>query len=162
MSGYRTVIVGTDGSDSSFRAVDQAAAFAAHEKAKLVIASAYIPHAEKGSWSRAPSHDYVADPGAADSLGSEGYKLHGTAPVYEILHDARDRATAAGAQDIEERAIEGAAVDALIHLAKDVKADLLVVGDVGLDSVAGRLLGSVPAEVARKAKIDILIVHTAG
>jgi nucleotide-binding universal stress UspA family protein len=52
-------------------------------------------------------------------------------------------------------------VEALIHLANDVKADLLVVGDVGLDSVAGRLLGSVPADVARKAKIDILIVHTA-
>jgi nucleotide-binding universal stress UspA family protein len=162
MSGYRTVIVGTDGSDSSLRAVDQAAAFAAQEKAKLIIASAYIPHVEKGSWSRAPSHDYVADPRAADSLGGEGYKLHGGAPVYEILHDARDRAKAAGAQDIEERAIEGAAVDALVHLARDVKADLLVVGDVGLDSVAGRLLGSVPADVARKAKIDILIVHTAG
>jgi nucleotide-binding universal stress UspA family protein len=162
MSGYRTVIVGTDGSDSSLRAVDHAAGFAAQQKAKLIIASAYIPHVEKGSWSRAPSHDYVADARAADSLGGEGYKLHGTAPVYEILHDARDRAKAAGAQDIEERAIEGAAVDALVHLAKDVKADLLVVGDVGLDSVAGRLLGSVPAEVARKAKIDILIVHTAG
>jgi nucleotide-binding universal stress UspA family protein len=162
MSGYRTVIVGTDGSVSSFRAVDQAAAFAAQEKAKLIIASAYIPQVEKGGWSRPPSHDYVADPRAADSLGSEGYKLHGGAPVYEILHDARDRAKAAGAQDIEERAIEGAAVDALTHLAKDVKADLLVVGDVGLDSVAGRLLGSVPADVARKAKIDILIVHTAG
>ena len=40
--------------------------------------------------------------------------------------------------------------------------DLLVVGDVGLDTVAGRLLGSVPAEVARRAKVDILIVHTAG
>jgi nucleotide-binding universal stress UspA family protein len=88
--------------------------------------------------------------------------LHGGAPVYEILRDARDRAKAAGAQNIEERAIEGAPVDALIHLAQDVKADLLVVGDVGLDSVAGRLLGSVPADVARKAKIDILIVHTAG
>jgi nucleotide-binding universal stress UspA family protein len=162
MSAYRTVIVGTDGSDSSFRAVDQAAAFAAQEKAKLIIASAYIPHAEKGSWSRAPSPDYVADSRAADSLGGEGYKLHGTAPVYEILHDARDRAKAAGAQDIEERAIEGAPVEALVHLAKDVKADLLVVGDVGLDSVAGRLLGSVPADVARKAKIDILIVHTGG
>jgi nucleotide-binding universal stress UspA family protein len=48
-----------------------------------------------------------------------------------------------------------------VHLAADAKADLLVVGDVGLDSVAGRLLGSVPADVARKAKIDILIVHTA-
>jgi nucleotide-binding universal stress UspA family protein len=41
MSGYRTVIVGTDGSDSSFRAVDRAAAFAAQENAKLIIASAH-------------------------------------------------------------------------------------------------------------------------
>jgi nucleotide-binding universal stress UspA family protein len=30
-----------------------------------------------------------------------------------------------------------------------------------LDSTAGRLLGSVPDTVARKAKIDILVVHTA-
>lgn len=161
MSGYRTVIVGTDGSASSLRAVDRAGAFAAREKAKLIVASAYIPTVEKGGWSRAPSHDHVADPRAADSLGGEGYKLHGGAPIYAILRDARERAKGAGAQDIEERAIEGAAVDALVHLAEEVQADLVVVGDVGLDSVAGRLLGSVPADVARKAKIDILIVHTA-
>ena len=54
------------------------------------------------------------------------------------------------------------AVEAIVHLAEEVNADLLVVGDVGLDTVAGRLLGSVPADVARRAKIDILIVHTAG
>ena len=48
-----------------------------------------------------------------------------------------------------------------MKLVQEVDADLLVVGDVGLDSVAGRLLGSVPAEVARRARIDILIVHTA-
>ena len=162
MSGYRTVIVGTDGSDSSMRAVERAGAVAAHDNAKLIIASAYIPHVEKGGWSRAPSHDHVSDPRAADSLRGEGYKLHGEAPVYEALHDARDRAKAAGAHDIEVRAIEGAAVDALMHLAEQTKADLLVVGDVGLDTVAGRLLGSVPANVARKAKIDILIVQTAG
>jgi nucleotide-binding universal stress UspA family protein len=162
MGGYRTVIVGTDGSDSSMRAVERAGAVAAQEEARLIIASAYIPHVERGGWSRAPSHDHVSDPRAADSLRSEGYKLHGGAPVYEILHDARDRAKSAGAHDIEERAIEGAAVDALVHLAEQTKADLLVVGDVGLDTVAGRLLGSVPADVARKAKIDILIVHTAG
>jgi nucleotide-binding universal stress UspA family protein len=162
MSGYRTVIVGTDGSASSMRAVDRAGAVAAQENAKLIIASAYIPSVEKGGWSRAPSHDHVTDPRAADTLRGEGYKLHGGAPVYDILHDARDRAKAAGAQEIEERAIEGAPVDALVHLAQQVNADLLVVGDVGLDSVAGRLLGSVPADVARKAKVDILIVHTAG
>ncbi|MDT5017625.1 MAG: hypothetical protein QOD39_3785 [Mycobacterium sp.] len=161
MSGYKTVIVGTDGSESSLRAVERAGRLAAHTNAHLIVASAHTHTAEKGGWSRPPSPDHVVDPRAADTLGSEGYKLHGDAPVYEILRDARDRAKAAGAQDIEERAIEGAPVPALVHLAKEVNADLLVVGDVGLDSVAGRLLGSVPAEVARRAKIDILIVHTA-
>jgi nucleotide-binding universal stress UspA family protein len=162
MSGYRTVVVGTDGSTSSLRAVDRAGAFAAQEDAKLIVATAYIPTVEKGGWSHAPSHDHVADPRAADTLRGEGYKMHGSAPVYEILREARDRAKAAGARDIEERPIVGAPVDALVHLAEEVNADLLVVGDVGLDTVAGRLLGSVPADVARKAKIDILIVHTAG
>ena len=162
MSGYRTVVVGTDGSASSLRAVDRAGAVAAQENAKLIVASAHFPAVEKGGWSRAPSHDHVADPRAADTLRGEGYKMHGSAPIYAILREARDRAKAVGAQDIEERAIVGTAVDALIDLADDVNADLLVVGDVGLDTVAGRLLGSVPSNVARKARIDILIVHTAG
>ena len=87
--------------------------------------------------------------------------MHGAAGVYEILREARDRANAVGAKDVDERAVEGAPVDALLNLLEEVKADLVVVGDVGLDSVAGRLLGSVPATIARKAKVDILIVHTA-
>jgi nucleotide-binding universal stress UspA family protein len=161
MGGYRTMIVGTDGSASSLRAVDRAAAFAAQENAKLVIASAHVPTVEKGGWSRAPSHDHVTDARGADALGSEGYKLHGEAPVYEILREAHDRAKAAGAQAVVERAVEGAPVHALVKLVKEVNADLLVVGDVGLDTTAGRLLGSVPDAVARKAKIDILVVHTA-
>jgi nucleotide-binding universal stress UspA family protein len=161
MSGYRTVIVGTDGSDSSMRAVERAGAFAGQENAKLIVATAHFHHPEKGGWSRAPSPDPASDTRAEDALGREGYKVHGDAAVYDILHDARDKARAAGAKDVEERAIVGAPVEALIKLATEVKADLIVVGDVGLDSVAGRLLGSVPADVARKAKIDILIVHTA-
>lgn len=161
MGGYRTIIVGTDGSASSLRAVDKAGAFAGLENAKLIIASAHVPIVEKGSWSRAPSHDHVTDARGADALGGEGYRLHGEAPVYEILREARDRAKAAGARDVVEKAVEGAPVHALVKLVKEVNADLLVVGDVGLDTTAGRLLGSVPDAVARKAKIDILIVHTA-
>jgi nucleotide-binding universal stress UspA family protein len=161
MDGYRTVVVGTDGSESSLRAVDSAGEVAARANAKLIVASAHVTDVEKGGWSRAPSHDRVSDPRGADALGGEGYKLHGSAPVYAILQEAHDRAMAAGARDIELRAIEGAPVHALVKLVKEVDANLLVVGDVGLDSVAGRFLGSVPAEVARKARIDILIVHTA-
>jgi nucleotide-binding universal stress UspA family protein len=102
----------------------------------------------------------VTDPGAANVLKDEGYKMHGRAPIYAILREARDRAKAAGAQDIEERPIVGVPIDALLDLAEEVNADLLVVGNVGLNTMAGRLLGSVPANVSRRAKTDVLIVHT--
>jgi nucleotide-binding universal stress UspA family protein len=161
MDSYRTVVVGTDGSASSMRAVERAGEVAAQENAHLIVASAHIPSSEPGGWSRPPAHERVTDARGEDSLGGEGYMLHGNAPVYAILKEAHERATTAGARDVEERAIEGDPVHALVKLVEEVKADLLVVGDVGLDSVAGRLLGSVPADVARKAKIDILIVHTA-
>jgi len=146
MSSYTTVIVGTDGSDSSLRAVDRAATIASRNDAKLVIATAYFPSSE--------------DSRAADALKEGGYKMAGNAPIYAILRDAKDRAVAAGATDIEERAIVGAPVDALVDLAEEVKADLLVVGNVGMSTIAGRLLGSVPANVARRARLDVLIVHT--
>jgi nucleotide-binding universal stress UspA family protein len=145
MSAYQTVVVGTDGSDSSLRAVDRAAKIAGAD-ANLIIASAYLPHADDGR--------------AADVLREESYKVTGTAPIYDILHTAKERAHNAGAKNVEERAIVGAPVDALVSLAEDTKADLLVVGNVGLSTIAGRLLGSVPANVSRRAKVDVLIVHT--
>ncbi|ABK75086.1 MULTISPECIES: universal stress protein [Mycolicibacterium] len=146
MSAYQTVVVGTDGSDSSLRAVDRAGQIAAASNAKLIIATAYFPQSE--------------DSRAADVLKDEGYKMAGNAPIYAILREANDRAKAAGATDIEERPVVGAPVDALVELADEVKADLLVVGNVGLSTIAGRLLGSVPANVARRSKTDVLIVHT--
>ena len=82
MSAYRTVVVGTDGSDSSMRAVDRAATIAGTD-AKLIIASAYLPQHEDGR--------------AADILKEESYKVSGTAPIYAILHDAKERAHKAGA-----------------------------------------------------------------
>ena len=145
MGAYQTVVVGTDGSDSSMRAVDKAAQIAGPD-ARLIIASAYLPQHE--------------DTRAADALRNESYKVSGTAPIYAILQDAKERAHKAGAKNVEERPIEGAPVDALVKLAEDEKADLLVVGNVGLSTIAGRLLGSVPANVSRRAKVDVLIVHT--
>lgn len=41
MGAYRTVVVGTDGSDSSMRAVEKAAQIAGPD-AKLIVASAYL------------------------------------------------------------------------------------------------------------------------
>jgi nucleotide-binding universal stress UspA family protein len=150
MSAYQTVVVGTDGSDSSLRAVDRAAAIAADHGAKLIVATAHLPvPEEKGRYAIAPGSTHGQD-----------YRLVGEAPFYAILQDARERAHKAGAKNVEEKPIVGAPINALVHLAEEVHADLLVVGNVGLSSVAGRLLGSVPSEVSRRAKTDVLIVHT--
>jgi nucleotide-binding universal stress UspA family protein len=146
MGGYNTVVVGTDGSNSSLLAVERAGKLASGPDAKVIVATASLPAPE--------------DPRAADTLRDEGYKMVGNAPIYDILRDASDRARAAGAVNVEERAIEGAPVDALVDLSNEVGADLIVVGNVGLNTIAGRLLGSVPANVARKSKTDVLIVHT--
>jgi nucleotide-binding universal stress UspA family protein len=146
MSGYKTIVVGTDGSDSSLRAVDRAGQIAAGSDATVVVATAYFPQSQ--------------DQRSSDVLKGEGYKMVGNAPIYAILREARDRAKAAGAIKVEEKAVVGAPVDALVDLAEEVKADLLVVGNVGLSTIAGRLLGSVPANVARRSQTDVLIVHT--
>jgi nucleotide-binding universal stress UspA family protein len=144
------VVVGTDGSESSLRAVDRAATIAADSDAKLIIATGYFPQKD--------------DTRAADVLGDEGYKVTGNAPIYAMLHDARDRAKAAGAKKIEDRSIQSGPVDALVDLAEEVGADLLVVGNVGLDArsaIIGRVF-SVPGAVATRAKIDVMIVRTSG
>ena len=150
MRSYRTVVVGTDGSESSLRAVDRAAKIAADSDAKLIIATGYLPQKD--------------DTRAADVLGDEGYKVTGNAPIYAMLHDAHDRAKAAGAKTIQDRPIQSGPVQALVDLAEEVGADLLVVGNVGLDArsaIIGRVF-SIPGAVATRAKIDVMIVRTSG
>lgn len=146
MSAYTTVVVGTDGSESSMKAVERAGAIAGD--AKLVIACAYFPN------------DGRSATAASDALGADAYQIMGSSPTEEILRTASERAAKAGAVNIQQRAVKGAPVDALLQLVTDSQADLLVVGNKGLNSLAGRLLGSVPSDIARKSACDVLIVHT--
>ncbi|MEV0308763.1 universal stress protein [Nonomuraea fuscirosea] len=145
---YRTVLVGTDGSASSFRAVSAAASLAAATGATLVLACAYLPMRES---ERAA---------AADRLGELAYKVTGSTPADDALRAAREHAVAAGATDVVLTADQGDAVDVLIAAAARHRADLLVVGNRGLNSLAGRLLGSVPSAVTHRAACDVLVVHT--
>ncbi|MBW0012671.1 universal stress protein [Mycobacterium sp.] len=131
MSGYQTLVVGTDGSPTSLRAVDRAAEIAARSNAKLIIATG---HSRGDSAARKSS---------------------------AILREASDRAHGAGAENVEERPVRGAPAEALVRVAEEVQADLLVVGRLGLDPIIGRMF-SVPGDVSRRAKTDVLIVHTTG
>lgn len=148
MDAYQTVLVGTDGSESSYRAVDRAAVIARDSAARLVIVCAYHPASKRE----------VAL--AEDLLRDEAYAVAGSAPAEETLRAAAERAAAKGAGDIEREAVEGEPVKSLLAMVDKYQAGLLVVGNRGLSTLAGRLLGSVPADVSRRAPCDVLIVHT--
>lgn len=150
MTAYSTVLVGTDGSSSSFRAVERAAEVAKGAGATLLIVCAYHPMSARE----------VQD--AAQALGGESYKVSGSHPAEDVLRDAEDRARAAGADKITALAVEGDPVDQLSQVVKERDVDLVVVGNRGLNSLAGRLLGSVPANISHRADCDVLIVHTTG
>jgi nucleotide-binding universal stress UspA family protein len=150
VSSYATVLVGTDGSESSFRAVERAAEVARGSGATLLLACAYRPMSPRE----------IQD--AQDALGGEAYKVAGSTPAEDVLRDAADRARSTGAVEIETLAVEGDPVDELIRLAERRGADLVVVGNRGLNSLAGRLLGSVPANISQRATCDVLVVHTTG
>ncbi len=149
-SSCTTLLVGTDESESLFRAVDRAAGVARDAGAMLLLVTAYCPM----------SACEVQD--ARDALGDEAYKVSGSTPAEHVLRDGVDRAKALGVEKVETLAVEGDPVDALITIVDERGVDLLVVGNRGLNSLAGRLLGSVPANITYKAACDVLIVHTTG
>lgn len=149
MTAYRTVVVGTDGSDSSFLAVDRAARIAGDAGATLVIACAYHPASDRDVRK------------AQDDLGDDvAYQVVGSNPADDAVRTAAERARKAGAAKVETVVVDGEPVPALTRVVDEHRADLLVVGNRGLNTLAGRILGSVPAEAARKSGVDVLIVHT--
>ena len=77
MSAYETIVVGTDGSESSLKAVERAGALAGADGAQLVIACAYFPN-ERGAGE------------AADILKDEAYQVTGSYPTEEILRTAKE------------------------------------------------------------------------
>ena len=141
---YETILVGTDGSESSFLAVRRAAGIAHAVGARLILASAY----------------YKESADALTAARSDSQTVVGDSVAEQILGNAKAVAIEEGAEEPELILREGSPVEALIAVATETHADLLVVGNRGINSLTGRLLGSVPADAARQAQCDVMIVHT--
>jgi nucleotide-binding universal stress UspA family protein len=149
VGAYQLVVVGTDGSETSFRAVERAATIAGDAGATLVVGCAYEPASDR---------DTARD---RDVLGDEAYQVVGSAPADETVRTARERAAgAAPGVPVRTEAVQGRPAEVLVALTQKHHADLLVVGNRGLNTLAGRILGSVPLDVSRRAHCDVLIVHT--
>ncbi|WP_315146764.1 universal stress protein [Corynebacterium variabile] len=141
---YSTIVVGTDGSESSLLAVRRAAALAAAFDATLVIGCAY----------------YADQDAAVQAVRMDSKTVVGDSPAQQNLESAVAAAKEEGCTSVETTIKAGSPVEALMGIVTDVKADLLVVGNRGINSLTGRLLGSVPADVARQSDCDVMIVHT--
>jgi nucleotide-binding universal stress UspA family protein len=143
---YRTIVVGTDGSETAQRAVDQATELAQAMEAELHVVSAYEPVG--GRIAGAPE-------GAA--------KVWAVAPDYEVEGVVDQALSTVRERGVEAKAhtVKGDPVDALLEVAERVHADLIVVGNRGMHGL-GRVLGSVPNKVSHRARCSVLIVATAG
>ncbi len=151
-SAYQTVVVGTDGSESSLRAVARAGALAGACGATLVIACAYLP-----------SEDDARELARAqDTLRDDAYQVVGSHPAEDTVRTAAERAAKAGAGTVRTVAVMGSPVETLLDVVQREKGDRLVVGNRGLAGIKGRLLGSVPADATRRSASDVLVVHTTG
>jgi nucleotide-binding universal stress UspA family protein len=135
---------------SSFGAVARAAEVAAATGGHLLIASAYT------------SMSVREQQRAAGELGEDAYQVVGAHPAEDALREALGVAGRSGATDVDTVAGSADAVDFLVDLINSHDVDLCVVGNRGLNTLAGRLLGSVPAAISHRASCDVLIVHTSG
>ena len=55
---------------------------------------------------------------------------------------------------------QGEPANAILSSAAEQAADLIVIGNRGLNAISGHLLGSVPRDVANRAPCDVLVVQT--
>jgi nucleotide-binding universal stress UspA family protein len=135
-----TVAVGLDGSATASRAVDMAAELARRFDAELVLLSAY----KKGD----------SGPQAADA--ELDWAQNAGARQGELVARTERRLKEAGVR-CSARSGEGHPGDVLVQLAEDCRADVLVVGNKGMQH---RVLGSVPNAVTHKAGCSVLVVKT--
>jgi nucleotide-binding universal stress UspA family protein len=149
MYDYRTIVVGTDGSHLAEPTVARAAWLAAHADADLVIVCAY------SELSRRQEARNVATVGGDTRIG----QVLGRAAADGALSVATAIAREQGATVSAALLVDGEPAEALLTIAEERDADLVVIGARQDVSLADRLLGTVATEVVRRAGSEVLIVR---
>ena len=141
MVGVKTYVVGIDGSDTAAAAAARAGELALATGGKVHVVCAFTRREA-----------------TTIQVGSDSFVISSLTTAEQV---AEQQAAAFRSQGIDAVAV---AVDdkpaaALLSEAERVRAAVIVVGNRRMQGV-GRLLGSVPNEVAHNAPCDVLIVKT--
>ena len=145
---FDVIVVGTDGSQTAASAVEQAVQMAAAMGARLEIVSAYEPVPA----SRLRAEVQQAPPDVQWTIGPRE-------DVEELLGGAARLAGEAGVT-AGTHARQGDPADAILDVAEETHAALIVVGNKGMTGARRFLLGSVPNKISHHAPCSVLIIRT--
>jgi nucleotide-binding universal stress UspA family protein len=145
---FTRIVVGTDGSDTAAEAVRQAVDLAKLSGAQLSIVSAYEPISKRrieGEQQGAPA-DVQHEIGPREDVN--------------LVLDGAAAAAKREGLEVQTHPVEGGPSDALLSVAEETGADLIVVGNKGMTGAKRFLLGSVPNNVSHHAPCSVMIVRT--
>jgi nucleotide-binding universal stress UspA family protein len=145
---FGSMVIGTDGSDTASEAVRQAGELATKLGAKVHIVSAYEPVSEgrlREERQQVP--------------GDLQWMVNPREDVNQTLDGAAERLRATGVE-VETHAREGDPADAILDVAEEQDADLIIVGNKGMTGAKRFLLGSVPNKVSHHAPCSVMIIRT--
>ena len=145
---FASIVVGTDGSETARKAVMQAVDLASKIDAALHVVCAYepVPAARLRDERRevTPDLEWAVNP---------------REDVDSTLEAAAELAREEGVP-VETYARQGDAADAILDVAEERGADLVIVGNKGMTGAKRFLLGSVPNKVSHHAPCSVLIIRT--
>jgi nucleotide-binding universal stress UspA family protein len=145
---FGSIVVGTDGSDTAKEAVRQAIQLAKSVGATVDVVSAYEPVSEQRL--REEAHQVPGD---------LQWMVNPREDVDATLQEAREEAEREGVA-VQAYARQGDPADAILDVAEERDADLIVVGNKGMTGAKRFLLGSVPNKVSHHAPCSVLIIRT--
>jgi nucleotide-binding universal stress UspA family protein len=145
---YSAIVVGTDGSETAGQAVKQAIELATALGARVDFVSAYEP--VSGSRLREEAQQ------VPDDLS---WMVNPREDVDATLEKASKLAEGAGVK-CQVYARQGDPADAILDVAEEQGADLIIVGNKGMTGAKRFLLGSVPNKISHHAPCNVLIIRT--
>ncbi|HEX3173770.1 MAG TPA: universal stress protein [Solirubrobacterales bacterium] len=145
---FSRIVVGTDGSDTAAEAVRQAVDLAKIAGATVSIVSAYQPVSKRrleGEQQGVPA-DVQYEIGPREDVN--------------LVLDAVAASARKEGVEVQTHPVEGDPAEAILNVAEETDADLIVVGNKGMTGARRFLLGSVPNNVSHHAPCSVMIVRT--
>jgi nucleotide-binding universal stress UspA family protein len=145
---FGSIVVGTDGSETANEAVRQATELAKAVGGRVMVVSAFEP---VGNQRLREERQQVPE--------DMQWMVNEREDVEATLKEAAERIDEAGVQ-VDTFSRQGDPADAILDVAEENNADLIIVGNKGMSGAKRFLLGSVPNKVSHHAPCSVLIIRT--